>query len=222
MSHFYRYENNTYCLEEGRDIGQDRWITLEINRVGSGVVNPSSYQEAYSQDKLVLELVPYMLGISHLDVESLDVTFAMDFDYMGSHDEVIAEALLGSSAFSCLLDIPSVRPITFSPSMVVALSEDQCTQARISIESKTTPDLIGGYESRDKKQNPDDAISLFFTIRQYPPSFLLSQESTGGEKFNMLKSFEQQCRIAEELMAEKIGPNFVLPLTEIIAQKRLM
>jgi hypothetical protein len=217
ISHFYRGENNTYCLEESRDIDEYRWITLEPNRIGSGIVNPSSFQEAYCQHKLVLELVPYMLAVSYLDVDSLDVTFAMDFDYMGSHDEVIAEALLGESSFSRLLELPSARPIAFSPSMIVVLSEDGCTQARIGIESKTTPDFIGGFDPAQrwagKRLNQDDAISLFFTVRQYPQP---------GVRFDMLKSFENQCRFAEELMAEKIGPNFVMPLSETIAQKRLL
>ena len=215
MSRFYRRENNEYCLEEERSIGQHRWITLEIDRVGSGVVNPSDFESAYCQDRLVLELVPYMLGVSHLDVDSLDVTFAMDFDYVGNHDEVIAEALLASSAFNCLLDLPFARPIVFSPAMVVALTDDDCTQARISVESKTSV-----YVPWKKRQGPDDAISLSFTIRQYPRVFL-SEDRSGGERFDALKSFEYQCRLAEELMAEKIVPNFVQPLTETIVQKRL-
>jgi hypothetical protein len=37
----------------------------------------------------------------------------------------------------------------------------------------------------------------------------------------VLKSFENQCRLAEDLMAEKIVPNFVKPLTNVIAEKRL-
>jgi hypothetical protein len=223
MSHFYRCENNTYCLEDNQNTGQERWITLELNRVGSGVVNPANFEDVFQQDRLVLELVPYMLGISYLDVDSLDVTFTMDFDYAGSHDEVIAEALFGSSAFSCFLDLPSARPISFTPSMIVALSEDERTQARISIESKTSSDdFIGGSGTKGKKQCSDDAISLCFTVRQYPPLGLPAEEKSRAIKFDMLKSFEYQCRLAEELMAEKIGPNFILPLTETIAQKRLM
>jgi hypothetical protein len=147
-----------------------------------------------------------MLGVSHLDIDSLDVTFAMDFAYMGSHDEVIAEALFGSTAFSCLLDLPSARPISFSPSVIVALSDDELTQARISIESRTSV-----YEPSRKRQSPDDAISLVFTIRRYPQP---------DRKFDTLKSFEYQCGLAEELMAEKILPNFAQPLIETIAQKR--
>jgi hypothetical protein len=207
MGCFYRRENNEYCLEEDRSAAQYRWITLEIDRIGSGVVNPSSFENVYCQDRLVLELAPYMLSVSHLDIDSLDVTFAMDFDYVGSHDEVIAEALLAQSAFSCLLDLPSAKPIGFSPAVVVALSDDCRTQARISVESKTSV-----IESGKQKYKSDEAISLSFTIRQYPLS---------TEKFDALKSFKYQCQLIEKLMAEKIVPNFVQPLTETIAQKRL-
>ncbi|GAJ17584.1 unnamed protein product, partial [marine sediment metagenome] len=84
----------------------------------------------------------------HLDIDSLDVTFAMDFDYAGSHDEVIAEALLAQTAFSGLLDLPSARPIGFSPAVVVALSDDCRTQARISVESKTS--VVESGRQRDK------------------------------------------------------------------------
>jgi len=114
---------------------------------------------------------------------------------------------LAQSAFNCLLDLPGARPIGFSPAMVIALSEDDRTQGRISIESKTSV-----YGSRKKGRFTDDAISLSFTVRQHPAT---------DEKFETLKSFEYQCRLAEELMADKIVPNFVQPLTEIIAQKRL-
>ncbi|UCE99657.1 MAG: hypothetical protein JSV82_00905 [Planctomycetota bacterium] len=205
MGRFYRRENNEYCLEEDRSAGQYRWIALETDRISSGVVNPSTFEDAYQQDRLVIELVPYMLGVNHLDIDSLDVTFAMDFDYAGSHDEVIAEAV-GSAAFNCLLDLPQARSIGFSPTMVVAISDDCRTQARISVESKTSI-----YEPREKRQMADEAISLSLTIRQYPST---------TEKFNALKSFENQGQLAEELMTEKIIPDLVQPLTNVIAQKR--
>jgi len=207
MCCFHRRDNNEYCLEEDRNCGRYRWITLEVDRIGSGVVNPANFEDAYSQDRLVLELVPYMLGVNHLDIDSLDVTFAMDFDCAGSHDEIIAEALLAQSAFSCLLDLPSARPIGFSPSVVIALSDDFRTQARIGVESKTSV-----LENEKQNYKSDEAISLSFTIRQYPSS---------TEKFDALKSFENQCLLAEELMDEKIFPNFVQPLTSVIAEKRL-
>ncbi len=207
MGSFYRRENNEYCLEEDRDQGTYRWVNMENDRIGSGVVNPSNFETAYKQHRLILELVPYMLSVSHLDIDSLDVSFVMEFDCSGNHDEVIAEALLSQSAFNSLMEIPGVRAIGCSPAIVVALSDDERTQGRISIDSKTTV-----YGPRKKEPAIDEAIGLSFTIRQYP---------NPSDKFDSLESFEYQCRLIEELMAEKIVPNFVLPLTEVIAQKRL-
>ncbi len=207
MGKFYRGESSDYCLEEDSGSGHYRWVSLETERIGSGVVNPSSLEEVYTQDKMILEIMPYMLGVSHLDIDALDVTFAMDFDYFGNHDEIIADAFFASTAFGSLLEIPSAKPVSFSPTVVVALSDDCQTQARLSIESKTS-----SYEQGKQKYNREEAISLSFTIRQYPP---------GNEKFDAMRSFENQCRLAEELMAEKIVPNFVRPLINVIAEKRL-
>lgn len=207
MGHFARRENNEYCLEEDRTSGQYRWVSLESQRVGTGIVNPRDFADTYSQDNFILELIPYMLGVSHLDVDSLDVSLAMDFYCVGDHDQIIAEAI-GSGAFNCLGDLSAAKTIDYSPSIVVALSDDFRTQARISVESRTSifdPDRI--------PESLDEAISLFFTVRQYPSS---------DAKFDTVRSFERQCRLAEELMADKIVPNLVQPLLNVIAQKRMI
>ncbi len=206
MGIFYRRENNEYCLEEDNSRNDYRWVTLETDRIGSGVVNPANFEDAYAQHRLVIELMPYMLGVSHLDINSMDVTIGMDFEYTGNHDEVIAEAL-GTSAFNCLSDLPGARPINFSPTIIFALTEDCRMQARITVESKTSI-----FEPWKKPETMDEAISLMFTVRQFP---------SGAEKFDAIKSFERQCGIAEELMTERIIPNFVQPLNSVILQKRM-
>lgn len=208
MADFGRRSDGAYCIEENRDTGHYRWVAVEKDRIGSGLVNPRCREEAAAQHKLVLELMPYMLGVSHLDVHSLDVTLAMDFDYAGNQDEVIAEALFSSSAFSCLIEPPYSRCINFSPVMVVNLSADCRTQARISVESRT-----GVYEP-DTKSAPaeGDPIGLSLTVRQYP---------SGQGTFDPVASFEYQCRTAEQLMAEKVIPCIVKPLINVIARKGL-
>lgn len=110
MGCFYRRNSNEYFLEEDRNRGQYRWVSLEADRIGSGVVNPSDIEMGSCQHRLILELVPYMLSVSSLDIDSLDVTFAMDFDYAGCHDEVIAEALLGQSASAACWTGPAPGP----------------------------------------------------------------------------------------------------------------
>ena len=206
MGNFYRRETGDFCLEEDRQGQKYRWVTLEIDRICSGCTNPVDLEDAYALHSLTLELAPYMLGVNHLDIDSLDVTMTMDFDCRGNHDEVVADALYGSTAFSSLLDLPQAQPIGFSPTAVIALEKDCRTQARISVQSRTSV-----YEVRNQKYKSNEPISLYFTIRRYPRP---------NEKFNAAGSFKQQCEIAHELMAEKVIPNFVGPLTSAIAQRR--
>jgi len=206
LSYFHRRDNGEFCLEEDREGDKYRWVSMEVDRIAAGCANPGELEDAYGLQRAVLELAPYMLGVSHLDVESLDVTFTMDFDYQGNHDEIVAEALFGTSAFSSLLDMSGARPLSFSPTAIVSLGDDCYTQARVAVEPRTTV-----YEVRSRKYKPDEPISLYLTVRRY---------QRPGEKLNMLKSFREQCRLAEDLMVGRIIPNFANPLINAIAQRR--
>lgn len=206
MGNFSQRESNDFCLEEERDGEKYRWVALEMDRICVGCANPEKFEDAYVLDELVLDIAPYMLGVSHLDISSLDVTFTMDFDYRGNHDEIIADAFFGATAFGSLLDLPGAKPVGFAPTVVVALSEDCRKQLRIAIEPRTTV-----HELRNEKYKPNEPISLYFTVRQYPKPY---------GKFDAKESFKWQCAMAEELMAEKIVPDFVHPLTNAIAQHR--
>jgi len=105
------------------------------------------------------------------------------------------------------VEIPDARTIGVNPAVILGLSEDSCTQARISVESKTSV-----YDPRKPKDRSDQAISLSLTVRQYPQT---------SAKFNAVHSFENQCRLLETLMEEKIVPHFVRPLINAIAHRRL-
>jgi len=208
MNCFYQGPDKENILEESRSSEQYRWVVLEKDRIGSGTVNPFDVENAYKQDRLILELIPYMLSVSHLDIDSLDLTFGMDFEYLGSHDEVIIEALFSNSAFSSFLEVPAVKVIGFSPVAVFSLSTDLNTQARVSIESKTSV-----YEPEKHRYRTGEAISLSLTIRQYP---------TGTGKFDTLNSFEKQTHVMQELMNEKVIPYFARPLANVITQKKFI
>ena len=106
MRNFYCRERGDFVLEEDKDQGAYRWCTIEPRRVCSGQVNPESIDEAMEQHKLVLELAPYMLSVSPLDCEALDLLFGFDFTYRGNHNQLMAEAL-GVS--------PSMEPVAGYP-----------------------------------------------------------------------------------------------------------
>ena len=206
MDNFYRKSNGDFCLEEVRNGEKYRWVTLELDRIWAGCSEPEDLEDGYFLQQAVLDLAPYMLGVSKLDICSMDISYTMDFDYQGNQDEVIAEAIMAGSAFNSMLDIDGSKAIGFSPTAVIALSEDSRTQARIAVESRTS-----FQDFRSPKFKSDEPISLYFTVRRYP---------VRRDNFDAKKSFVQQCKIAEDLMAEKIIPNFAQPLTSAIAQRR--
>lgn len=195
-----------YCLDESAQEQLSRWVSVDIDRLGAGCVNPTTFQQAFELPNFVIGLVPYMLGVRSLDIESVDLTFGMDFDYAGNHNDIISEALFGGSAFSRIFDVSGPGPLNLSPSVIIALNEDCSTRARLAIESRTDE-----AEIRSGKFDTDKPISLFMTIRQYPQA---------GKEFELEKVFNKICALAVDYMDEKVVPNIVMPLTNAIAHRR--
>jgi hypothetical protein len=206
MKTLAREGDSGFCLEEDPQAARNRWVSVDIDRVGAGFVNPESFQQAFELPKLVIDLVPYMLGIRNLDIDSIDLTFGMDFDYAGNHNEIIAEALFSGSAFSQLFDCAGAGPLSLSPSIVIALDDECTTRARLAVDSRTDESEI-----RSKKFDEDKPISMYLTVRQHPYP---------GRDFDLKNVFDRLCQITVDFMDEKIVPNFVMPLTNAIAHRR--
>jgi hypothetical protein len=204
LRNFYTRESGDLVLEGNKENRCYRWLALEPKRLCSGMVNPSSTDEAYRQHEMVLELAPHLLTISVLDCEALDVMYGFDFTYEGNHDEVVAEALGLGPAFESLIDRHGSRVINYEPTVTLAL-EDSCRlQARVSIETRTN-----AYQVRTGEFG-DDQISLYFTVRQYWGS---------GSDSNFLDAFRRQRTIGEELLHSSIVPRIVRPLARAIASR---
>lgn len=206
MNNFARRDTGEYVLEQEQEGQRIRWVGLEMDRIVAGFANPDDTGCAYELHHQVLELIPYMLGVSPLDIDSMDITYTLDFDYQGNHDEVIAEALLGNSSFASLFDMPGAKPVNCCPSTIVSLSDDSRLQMRIGVESRTS-----AFDVRGEKFKTEDPISLYFTVRRYP---------LPGPEFNTLTAYKEQCQMAENLIFEKVIPHFVQPLNNAIAQRR--
>lgn len=161
MRNFYTRETGDFVLEEDKEQGHYRWITIEPRRVCSGYVNPPDVEAAMQQHRLVLQLIPYMLSVSPLDCEALDFMMGFDFVYRGNHDALVVEALGASTALDGLLDLPGSQVINFEPSVTVSLDESCRLQARLMIETRTN-----AYHVR-RGEYPEEHISVYFTIRQY-------------------------------------------------------
>lgn len=204
MTNFYGRENGDFVLEEDKERGQYRWVSVERRRLCSGCVNPEQLDDAFGQHDLVMEMSPYHLSISALDCEALDVLFGFDFTYRGNHDEILAEALGINKALEGLVDYPGTRILNYEPSVTLALDENCRLQCRLSIETRTS-----AYQIRTGDFH-DDQISLYFTVRQYWGF---------GPKMTFVESLARQRSIGEELIDTYVLPNVVQPLAQAISAK---
>ncbi len=202
MRNFYTRDNGDFVLEEDKDRGHQRWLSLEPRRVCSGYVNPSEADLAMAQHDLVLQLVPYMLTVSPLDCEALDFMMGFDFSYRGNHDQLIAETLGTSSCLDGMMDIPGAKVLNFEPSMTISLDEGCRLQARLLIETRTN-----AYQVR-RGDFPEEQISVYFTVRQY-----------GSLEPN--QSYEQTLQELREhsdtLMDEYVVDQVLRPLSQAIS-----
>jgi len=204
MRNFYTRENGDFVLEEDKDQGHQRWLSLEPRRICSGYVNPADPDLALEQHELVLQLVPYMLSASPLDCEALDFMMGFDFSYRGNHDELVAEALGTGLALEELLDLPGAQILNYEPSMTVSLDESCRQQARLVVETRTN-----AYQVR-RGDFPEDQISVYFTVRQYGS---LDPDTSYEET---LQRLHLRC---DELMDEFVIDQVLRPLAQAIATK---
>src|SRR3954452_13490024 len=205
MTDFERRESGEYVLEEDREQGSYRWVSLEARRLSAGFVNPPALEDADAQHERVLDLAPYHLDFSPLDIEALDTLFVFDFAYAGNHDEVVAEALAVQTPLEQLVQLPGSKVINYEPSLMLSLDEGCRLQARMSVETRTN-----AYQIRTG-QFPEAPISVYFTVRQY----------WGRQPFKTFtESYRNQRRICQELVDSHIIPAVVRPLAQTIAAKQ--
>jgi hypothetical protein len=87
---------------------------------------------------------------------------------------------------------------------MLALEENCRLQCRLSIETRTN-----AYQIRTGSF-PESPISVYFTIRQY----------WGKQPFKTFgESYENQRRIAQELVESHVLPNVITPLSRAISAK---
>ncbi|MDX1967552.1 MAG: hypothetical protein SFV23_10300 [Planctomycetaceae bacterium] len=204
MRNFYTRDNGDFVLEEDKDMGHQRWVSLEPRRVCSGHVNPGNVDQAIEQHALVLELVPYMLSVSPLDCEALDYMLGFDFTYRGNHDALVAEALGTSSALESLVDITGAQILSYEPSMTISLDEACRRQARLMIETRTN-----AYQVR-RGEYPEDHISVYFTVRQYGS---LESNTSYEETLTQLRS------TCEQMFERHVIDQVLKPLQQAISAR---
>lgn len=200
MDRFRRYEGEL-ALESSRREVEYRWLALRRTSIRTGHVNPGSMAEAYQLHRLLLDLAPYHLTISPLDVDYLELLFGFDLECKANHDAVVFEALFSHSPVESLLRTPDAQVLDVQPAFGLALTERGDTQAYFEVKTRTKSRR--GQSGRFR----NEPISIFLTLRKYGPIHNLE---------DLHQVFEQLAQHAEGLATERLVPSLLTPIARQI------
>jgi hypothetical protein len=204
MRNFYAREKGDFILEEDKEQGHYRWTTIEARRLCSGQVNPQNVDQALEQHRLVLELAPYMLSLSPIDCEAIDLLFGFDFTYRGNHNQLVAEALGLNPSLERLLEVPGASIVNYEPTITLALDDDCRMQCRLSIETRTN-----AYQIRTG-EFPEEQLSVYVTARRYGGL---------GTELTYVQVLEKMAQVCREMVDHYVAESILQPLARAISAK---
>ena len=229
MSSFKRYRDEL-ALESGSGSeGPQRWLAVKNSNIRSGVVNPVDEGEAYGLHRAVLELAPFFLSISPLDIEYLEILYGFDLAAGGNQDAIVANALLGGSPLEGLLDVDRALPVDFQPLIGLIVKEPVDASAVLDESLGLATEAGGGGESENASRR-SGAIEVHFEVKTRSSS--ASRGDGSGEPISVyatLRSYEPVRdlkdlpgaldRLSDEgrsLIEQRVLPCLVTPIREAI------
>jgi hypothetical protein len=200
MDHFRRYDDEL-ALESPEEDSQYCWLALRRTSLRSGWVNPDSLRSAYRLHQLILEIAPFFLSISPIDVDYLELVFGFDVSAETNRNEVVFAALLGDSPLQQLIEPGREQVLDSQPFIGFSLSPGCDLQAFVEIKTRTqTGDVARG-------RFHDDPISIYLTVRKLGP--LRSVE-------DFANSFGVLAGHAERLAEDRVIPHVVMPIRQTV------
>ena len=201
MRRFRRYEGEL-VLESSRRDPQYRWLALRRTSVRSGYSNPDQMEDGYDFHKKALELLPYQLSISPIDVSHQELWFSFDLECRSNHDEVVYDALIAETPLANLLKWPEAKITDVQPIFGFRVGGRQGWEAYFEVKTRSR-----GRRSRVSAGNRGEPIGVAVSIRKYGPV----------DKIDDLgKNFQEMAQHAEQLAAERLVPDLLTPIARQI------
>jgi len=201
MDQFRRYKDEL-ALESNASGAAQQWVAIRTNNIRSGTVNPETLQEAYALHLHLLEVAPYFLSISPLDVDYLELLYGFDLLAAGNHDQIVYDALLAGTPLGAVLDIKNASIVDCQPVFGVALPGDLDAEAHVEV--KTRPSSRGPKDA----DAPAEPISVYLTLRTYGPL---------EEVSDLPGAFRGLCAHGENLLESKVVRHLIMPIRDVIA-----
>ncbi len=211
MASFKRYKDEL-ALESPHDDEPHRWLAVRSSTIRSGAVNPETFDEGYALHKAVLEVAPYFLSISPLDIEYVELLYGFDLAASGNQDAIVAEALLEGSPLGELLDSENAVPIDFHPLIGLLLNPagvrpDAARRPSDGIEAHLEVKTRSAGAAARGEPGTGEPISVYVTLRRYEPVTNLKA---------MPGVFRTLADQAEHLIEHSVLPGLIAPLRRAI------
>jgi len=205
MTQFRRYRDEL-ALETAQNQVPQRWLAVREASIRAGAVNPDQWADAYALHRHVLEVVPYFLTISPLDVEFVELLYGFDLECSSNHDAVIYDALLSGAPMGELLDIPDATPVDCQPLLAVAIGEDSRCEAQVEVKSRSSPE-----SAREGAPEPVEPISIYLTVRRMGPFESVSE---------LPATLDDLAERGEDLVEQRVVEKVIVPLRDAIGFER--
>ncbi len=203
MNKFRRYEGEL-ALESSPSDGAYDWVSLRRTSLRSGAVNPESLESSYELHSTILEVAPYYLSISPLDVDYVELMYGFDLEAKGNHDEIVFDAFFADSGFGAILDTDHDSPTDVQPFVGFTLDDEHRTQDNIEIKTRTSARQV------TEEKFDDDPISLYLSVRRAGPIDRIT---------DLPRVFKTLAQQLEELAADKLIPHVLNPVTRAISSR---
>ena len=203
LASLQRYPDGEVALESVEDERDFLWVAMRQLSLKSGWVNPSTLEEAYRMHRTVLEVAPYFLSISPLDVDHLELVYAFDFECDGNRDEIVLDALLGGSPLGDFADASTDTILDSQPFIALALAD--APDMHVYVEVKTR--LPRGETAVTREGG--EPLSVLLTVRRTGPVRALADLPT------ILAALSGH---GERLVEQRLIPRVLMPLRDRIVR----
>ena len=189
------------ALESEDTDGRYQWVSLRPRSIGSGVVNPVQIEEAYKLHRLILELAPYYLSLTALDIEYIELVFGFDLPARENRNTVVMQSLLANTPLASLADDGIEQLLDVQPRIGFALNESCDLQAFVEVKTRTST----AETATQLYQN--EPISVFLTVRRNGPLHHVDE---------FITTFGQLAGHIEHIAEHRVIPDVVVPLHQAI------
>lgn len=203
MATFRRYKDEL-ALESAPEDTPHRWMAIRTNSVRTGVVNPGDEKDMHALHRTAVEVCPYYLSISPLDLESIELLYGFDLSARGNHDAIVASALLSGSPMGALLESAGTSVTECQPVLGLTFDEGR-TQSTIEVKTRSKK-----TESADSR--PGEPISFYVTVRSTEP--LTDLKSLVGR-------VDELATRGRQVVDSLAIPTLLMPLRDEIASSSL-